>query len=351
MLFNLEEGGKGIYYSYLFKIDSVDKRYLDAIKDLQLSEYFSDSALSHEQKKNVDELLVKYEAEKKDKDIQLLKQKGELQQAAIEQSQFSQRVTFVGAGLMLLIAALLYYLYRTKQKSNTQLKYLLVEKEHLLIEKEWLLKEVHHRVKSNLQIVLSLLESQSRRQLSSEAFNAIQESQNRVYAMSLIHKKLYHSTDVASIDMDDYLRDLIQHLRESFGQADSIRFTLSLESHHLDVSQAVPVGLIVNEAITNSIKYAFPDKSPGNEISISYKITDDKVDLTISDNGVGMTLAQKEKAESLGLKLIRGLAEDINGFFTMNTENGVSILISFVPNVPLQKVNVESLMALDNQPA
>ena len=107
--------------------------------------------------------------------------------------------------------------------------------------------------------------------------------------MSLIHKKLYQSTDVASINMEDYLRDLIQHLRESFGQSGSIQFSLELEPINLDVSQAVPVGLIVNEAITNSIKYAFSEKRHDSEIFVSLKTTGDKVDLTVSDNGVGMT--------------------------------------------------------------
>lgn len=337
IFFDARADGKAQYYSYLFKIDSTDKKYLEAIKDLQLSQVFYDSSLTHDQKKNVDELLVKYETDKKDKNIQLLKQQTELQDARLQQSQFTQRMSIAGAGLFLVIAGLLYYLYRTKQKSNTQLK-------HLLTEKEWLLKEVHHRVKNNLQTVLSLLESQSRRLLGNEALHAIQESQNRVYAMSLIHKKLYQSTNVASINMEDYLRDLIQHLRESFGQSGSIQFSLGLEPINLDVSQAVPVGLVVNEAITNSIKYAFSEKSHNSEIFVSLKTAGDKVDLTISDNGVGMTQTEKEKPQHLGLKLMKGLTEDIDGFFTMNTEHGVSIQVLFVPNVPLQKVNAEVLL-------
>lgn len=335
--------GRGIYYERLFKVDSADKRYLDAINDLQLSKKSLDSVFSYEQKKKVDELLIKYEAEKKDKDILLLKQQTELQNTRLQQSQVVQRMTIVGAAVLLLTAALLYYLYWSKQKSNTQLK-------HLVSEKEWLLKEVHHRVKNNLQTVLSLLESQSRK-LTNEAFDAIQESQNRVYAMSLIHKKLYQSTDVASIDMEDYLRDLIQHLRESFGQSSAIRFTLQLDPINLDVSQAVPVGLIVNEAITNAIKYAFPEKGDDQEIFVSLNTAGDKVGLVIADNGVGMARTQLETTKSLGLKLMQGLTEDIDGFFTFDTEKGVSIRVQFVPNVPLQKINLVALPTAETQSA
>jgi two-component system, sensor histidine kinase PdtaS len=330
--FKLGTVGKGGYYEALFKIDSTEHRYADAMNNLLISRAYFDSAFTYEQRKKAEELLVKYEAEKKDKDIQLLKQQTELQQARLQQSQFTQRMTVAGAALLLFIAALLYYLYWAKQKSNVQLK-------HLVSEKEWLLKEVHHRVKNNLQTVLSLLESQSR-QLTNEALDAVQESQNRVYAMSLIHKKLYQSTDVASIDMEDYLRDLIQHLRESFGRSGAIRFTLQLSPINLDVSQAVPIGLIVNEAITNSIKYAFPEYTLTNEIFVSLTAGSDKIELMIADNGIGMPVAYLQTSKSLGLKLMQGLTEDIDGFFTIDTEKGVSIQIQFAPTMPLQKVNL-----------
>jgi two-component sensor histidine kinase len=322
--------GKSQYYQNLFKIDSIEKKYIDALQNYRLLWIYADSANSVEQRMQSDELLVKYETEKKDKDIQLLTQQSQLQDARLQQSTFVRNITFGGAGLAIIIAGLLYYLFRLKQKSNNQLK-------HLLDEKEWLLKEVHHRVKNNLQTVLSLLESQSR-QLSNEAFHAIQESQNRVYAMSLIHKKLYQSTDVSSINMEDYLRDLLQHLRDSFGSSGSIRFSLQLDPVELDVSQAVPIGLIVNEAITNSIKYAFPMNRDGNEINIALKkVTDNKIVLLITDNGVGIT-DSTENTQSLGLKLMRGLTEDIDGTFSVQSQHGVTIAVEFVANIPFERI-------------
>jgi len=323
--------GKTQYYETASKIDRMDHKYKDAIDNLMLMLTFYDSTSNIEQRKKFEELTVQYETEKKDKDIQLLKQESELQQAKLDQSQFMRNITIAGAALLLFIAGLLYYLYVTKQKSNKQLT-------HLLDEKEWLLKEIHHRVKNNLQTVLSLLESQSR-QLTNEAFDALQESQNRVFAMSLIHKKLYQSLDVSSINMEDYLRDLIQHLRDSFGSSGNILFSLEFDQIELDVSQAVPVGLIVNEAITNSIKYAFPKKQPGNEITISLKkVSTNKVVLFITDNGVGITNA-KESTQSLGLKLMRGLTEDIEGTFSIESNHGVAIMIEFVANIPFERLS------------
>lgn len=215
--------------------------------------------------------------------------------------------------------------------------------QHLVEEKEWLLKEVHHRVKNNLQTVLSLLESQARH-LSNEALYAIQDSRNRVYAMSLIHKKLYESTGVAAIDMPEYLRELIQHVRESSGDNNHIIFQMNFERVAFDVSQAVPIGLIVNEAITNSIKHAFPDKTEGSQISISLSQAASKVELCISDNGKGLpeTYESMEGASGLGLKLMKGLTEDIEGRFTMKSGPGLMIRISFIANIPLQNIGGRS---------
>jgi two-component sensor histidine kinase len=151
--------------------------------------------------------------------------------------------------------------------------------------------------------------------------------------------------------MEDYLRDLIQHLRESFGQSSSIRFSLHLDPINLDVSQAVPIGLIVNEAITNPIKYAFADKSVDNQIDVSLKRHEEKIELVIADNGVGMPDAKKENTQSLGLKLMRGLTEDIEGVYTINSEKGVCIRIQFVPNVPFHKMDMVAASSYQIQPA
>jgi two-component sensor histidine kinase len=338
---------KSEVYFMLYKVDSALGDYRSALKHISIHKKLSDSIFTAKKTRQLQELHLQYETEKKEQDIQLkaqsidlLTKQAQLQAQEIEQSRLLRNSTFAGIVVLAVILGLVYNQYRLKQKANNVISSKNVSLQQLVDEKEWLLKEVHHRVKNNLQTVLSLLESQSR-YLSNEALHAIQNSQNRVYAMSLIHKKLYQSTDVASIRMDDYLRELVHHLRDSFGPQ-HIQFNLNLEPIELDVSQAVPIGLIVNEAITNSIKYAFPGKPHGNQITVSVGRSAnnrEEVLLNISDNGVGLADTYHMKGGSLGLKLIKGLTEDIEGKFSMRSDAGLHIVISFIANTPLQEIN------------
>ncbi len=319
-------------YHFRYQIDSAKQNHKSALTNHLRYTALSAEILNEAKAKEIAALQVQYDTEQKEKDILVLKQKGELQEAKLEQSHLMRNITFAGAALSLFIAGLLFRQYKVKQNTNKKLA-------HLLTEKEWLLKEVHHRVKNNLQTVVSLLESQAR-SLKDEALGAIQDSQNRVYAMSLIHKKLYQATDVASVNMKDYLPDLVQHLRDGLSYSAKIRYSLEIESIELDVSQAVPVGLIINEAVTNSIKHAFPISNDSCQISISLtKSFDEKICLVIADNGVGM-IGVNENSQSMGLRLMKGLTEDIDGTFTIQSQGGVSIKIEFIANIPFRKIEV-----------
>jgi two-component sensor histidine kinase len=205
--------------------------------------------------------------------------------------------------------------------------------QHLIAEKEWLLKEIHHRVKNNLHIVSSLLESQAA-YLKDEALTAIKNSQHRVFAMSLIHQKLYHpEKDVTSIDMSEYLHELVKYLKDSFETGQRILFRLSLEEVSLNISIAVPLGLIMNEAITNAVKYAFPNNMQGEIIVTIKKLDQYNYRFSVEDNGVGMPEAFDMKtARSLGLKLMTGLSEDINAAFKLESMDGTKISITFSTN-------------------
>ena len=199
---------------------------------------------------------------------------------------------------------------------------------HLVQEKEWLLKEIHHRVKNNLHTITSLLESQSA-YLENEALEAIRNSQHRVFAMSLVHQKLYQPEKTETgIDMSVYIHELVNYLRESFETGDSLRFVLDLEPVELDFSRAVPMGLILNEAITNSVKHAFGKNKTGT-IAIVAKATANGTYLfSVSDNGIGLPGELRQgQSNSLGMKLMIGLSEDINGKLTMENKKGTRITV------------------------
>jgi two-component sensor histidine kinase len=325
-------------YNLLYRIDSSTGDYLSALKNMHQYMYYRDSVFSISQRKAMDGLIIRYETQKKDQDIRILKQDSQLQKAKLSRSAIIGKITLGGIALLLIIVGLLYNQYRIKRKASQDALARNEALQQLVEEKEWLLREVHHRVKNNLQTIVSLLESQSA-YLQNEALLAIQESQNRIYAMSLIHQKLYHDENVSSVNMSVYLPELVQYLRLSYNVKNNVLFNVQVHDVELDVSQAIPLGLIVNEAVTNAIKYAFPVPQTGNSISITLLTNNERAQLTITDNGVGIAEdILKGNVRGLGLKLIRGLANDIEGELLLTNNGGASITISFEISQPLHSV-------------
>ena len=285
-------------------------------------------------------LHIIYESEKKTMDIIKLKNKTFLQQSKLKNEIFlrNSMVTFVL--LLLIILALLYKSFIFKKKTNKVLytqqneinkKNSILEK--LVVEKEWLLREIHHRVKNNLHMVVGLLASQAEFLKNEEALQAINSSQNRIHAMSLIHQKLFQSENLSLIDMPSYIFELTEYLKESFEIRKSIRFVLDIDSFNLPLSHSIPIGLIFNEAVTNAIKYAFRDHSEA-KIEIYLKTSDNKnFVLIIKDNGIGLAEDfDPYQSASLGIKLMQGLAEDIQGKFQITSEKGTKITLEFSIN-------------------
>jgi len=162
-----------------------------------------------------------------------------------------------------------------------------------------------------------------------DALRAIENSQHRVYAMSLIHQKLYQAENVKTVEMSDYLPEFIRYLKESFGITSHIVFQLEIDSLELDISHAIPIALIVNEAVTNSIKYAFPENRAGI-INITMQRFGENALLIIADNGIGIKQdISNTTTNSLGMELIKGLSDDINGDIRFQNDNGTKISIEF----------------------
>lgn len=200
-----------------------------------------------------------------------------------------------------------------------------------LREKEALLKEIHHRVKNNLQITSSLLRLQSDYVQDPKTLEMFAESQNRIRSMALVHEKLYKSTDLSRINFSDYIESLANLLFRSLGvQTSKIRLRQNRSSIFLSIETAVPCGLIVNELISNCIKHAFPNDQ-GGEIYISIDSPSvNEYKLIVADNGVGLPQEFAiDKVESLGLQLVKTLVNQINGTLEIESNQGVRFSISF----------------------
>lgn len=199
-----------------------------------------------------------------------------------------------------------------------------------LSEKEMLLKEIHHRVKNNLMIISSLLSLQSSYIKDKASKNIFIESQNRARSMALIHEKLYQSTDLKRINFGEYIRTLTNELFYTYSVGSGIiELKYLLEDIYLDINTAIPLGLIANELITNSLKYAFPDGNNGF-IQVEFKKLDHEYLFKIKDNGVGLPDDLDFKnTESLGLQLVNNLTEQIDGEVELNVHNGTEFRIKF----------------------
>jgi two-component sensor histidine kinase len=241
-----------------------------------------------------------------------------------------KKVTLAGIFVMLIITGLVYSQYRNKQRRNKEINEKNLALEQLVKDKEWLVKEIHHRVKNNFHIVASLLEIQSSYLKNKEALSAIKESQHRIHSMSIIHQKLYQSETLSTIHMPEYIYELVEYLRESYSIRGNIVFSLQIDNIELNHASAITLGLILNEAITNSIKYAFAKADEGRICISLTHISDSQILLSIADNGRGLpTNFDSRIGTSMGMELLQGLTDDLGGSFSIETNNGTQIKVIF----------------------
>ncbi|GAB6904440.1 hypothetical protein JCM12296A_02740 [Desulfosarcina cetonica] len=201
-----------------------------------------------------------------------------------------------------------------------------------LAEKEALLKEIHHRVKNNLQIVSSLLYLQEDYLSDPKGIEILRESQHRVKSMALIHEQLYGTTDLARIDFGRYIEGLTANLFDAYGiDSSRIRLNVRADDIRLGVDTAVPCGLIVNELVCNTLKHAFTPAAMGTLDVIVRMLSPGRMELVVADNGIGMAESPAENEKpSLGLRLIHTLTAQLDGTVSVDTTNGTrfSIVVS-----------------------
>lgn len=277
------------------------------------------------------EIEQKFQNYQKEQEITLLKKDKEI-------GNIQRNGAYIIAGFLAITAFLFYTRYRLKKKSSEALtlKSNEIEKQSdiiqkSLMEKETLLREIHHRVKNNLQIISSLLNIQSTHIKDENILASIKEGQSRVQAMSLIHQNLYLSEAINNVDIESYLKQLVVYLSEMFGGAEkSINVSVNAANIHFDIDTAIPLGLIVNELVSNAYKYAFEKQASGN-INVGIKsIGTEDYELLVTDNGSGFKGdIGAEKSISLGLKLVKILCRQLRGSFYATSETGASFLITF----------------------
>ncbi len=314
-------------------------QYKQSLKYFKQYQQLEDSVYNLENSKIIHDMQAKYVAEKKEKELALKQADIDRQQALLAQEQKIRFILIAGILVVIILAGLIYKGERQKARAYDQLSIQNQEiaKKNAVIEtalqeKESLLKEIHHRVKNNLQVISSILNMQSRATASPEMLTAIQEGQSRVKAMALIHQKLYQTEKLSEIDFKEYAEELMDHLSSIFqsSKGGAIVKTISSPDIKLDIDMAIPLGLILNELISNAYKYAFEGKTEG-AISVELKrVGEDQLQLEVADNGKGMPADfNLEKAKSLGLKLVNILTRQLNGQMSVHSTGGAhfSILI------------------------
>ncbi len=200
---------------------------------------------------------------------------------------------------------------------------------HSLKEKEVLLKEVHHRVKNNLQIILSILNLQYANVSDKKTLELLQDVRSRIKAMSFIHELLYQANDFSSINFSQYISNITTNLVYSYSKDHTVNLTLDVGEVFLDLDRAIPCGLIINELLTNALKYAFAEQEEG-EISILLKQTDEYIKLVIADNGKGFPMnIDYRNTESLGMQLVITLVQQLRGEIMLDNSKGAKYIITF----------------------
>ena len=310
-------------YSSLSNMYAAKQEPVEALKYAKLQMQFSDSLANENSQRIQNEMTTRFETENLNDKITLLTSTNKLKDAEIEKKKTQQYLFIVLVFGSIIIIGLLFFVLRTKNKSQKQLVQQNKIIENALDERGILLKEIHHRVKNNLQIISSLLSLQSGYGNSISTEELVKQSESRIKSMALIHEKLYQTENFKEIDLAEYLHSLLEQLSEIlFFKEKDIKYKINVESIHIEIDKLVPLGLIINELITNTVKHAFKNKTSGL-ITITGKHFDKNYTLCINDNGEGMPSDfSLDKSKSLGIRLIKGLVNQIQAKITIQSVPG-----------------------------
>ena len=324
-------------YRVLATIHSSKNEFRQAYQWLASYEQLKDSLFNEEKNHQITELETQYETVKKEAALVQSEQALLLEQATGEVRKKQLMGLLLLLGVLLLAGAGAIFAYRRISSQKKQIEAQSAVVSESLKEKEILLREIHHRVKNNLQTISSLLKLQARNLEGNEQVRIpLLEGRNRVKSMALIHQKLYQTEDLRQVDFQDYLVQLSKALASSYrDKARNVQVHVDAAGIDMDIDTAVPLGLIVNELLSNSYKYAFEGRSEGN-IHLSMKSTaaGKGYELSVADDGVGLPDGFKpEESESLGLQLVTMLSQQLEGNLQWVSEQGSKFVLTFNPAI------------------
>lgn len=271
----------------------------------------------------VKNLEAKYNFLEQSSKIDNLNERQKVANLKIEQSNFNQLILWIAVILMLLVMGYVIYLNRIMKQQKEQLS-------NALSDKDTLLKEIHHRVKNNLQMVSSLLYLQSDSIKDDKALEALTTSRTRVDAMSIIHQKLYKEDNLKGVSTKEYIDDLIEGIIEALDLDETeITFNQSIEEHTLDIDTTIPIGLIINELITNALKHAFSPEQEEKKIDIELRMENDYLFVRVADNGEGNHQFNPNHSTGFGQRLIDMFVKKLKGTKEVIKDKGYAVEIKF----------------------
>jgi len=300
-----------------------------AFEHLEMAYALKDSLRNDHLVQTSIDLATQYETERKENEIALLKAEDEVKSLQLQRARQSRTllgVVLIGAiGVLSLLCYL--YLLSSRQKRELEDKNKIIQS--ALADKNILLREIHHRVKNNLQVISSILNLQSNYISDSKALEAINEGKNRVSSMALIHSTLYQNENITSIDTRTYFTDLISSLYDSYeiDQGD-VELHLDIDEVLIDVDTMVPLGLVVNELVSNALKHAFKGDEVQKNLTVSLRLDDGLLELVVKDNGVGIDMESFLASDSFGNKLIQAFKQKLKA--ELEVKNGDGTEVRFV---------------------
>ncbi len=301
-------------YEALGKAYAGNHDYMEAYKAFSKYDGLKKEIFTAESDQRIALLQTEFEVAQKEDTILM-------QQGTIRKQKSNQMLTSIITGLLLFLLIVGFVAIRINRRKNK-----LLQQQNQ--EKEFLIKEIHHRVKNNLEVVSSLLSLQSSHIGDKKIKDNMLQIQNRIQSMSMIHQNLYQGKNLGSIEMKNYFNILGDYVLQSYGTEQRIVMVYDMEELELNVDIATPIGLIVNELITNSLKYAFPNNLTG-VITIRLVQNPEHLELTVTDNGVGIQKGKELSGTGFGTQLITLLTKQLDGKMVLRQKKGTSVSFEF----------------------